>query len=30
MTTVAQLGETNEKLTVGIVGGKITVEPYQP
>jgi hypothetical protein len=30
MRTVAELGETNEKLTVGIVGGKITVEPYKP
>lgn len=30
MKTVADLGETNEKLAVGVVDGKITIKPLEP
>ena len=30
MKTVAELGETNEKLTVGIVDGKVNIKPMEP
>lgn len=29
MTTVAELGETNDKLTVGIINDKITIQPLE-